>query len=46
MGIEITVLLAGWALGGTVGIGTALFALLIGQSVAVFLGLVARLTSK
>lgn len=46
MGIEITVLLAGWTLGGTVGIGTALFALLIGQSVAVFLGLVARLTSK
>ncbi len=46
MGIEITVLLAGWVLGGTVGIGTALFALLIGQSVAVFLGLVARLTSK
>jgi uncharacterized membrane protein YczE len=46
MGIEITVLAAGWSLGGTVGIGTALFALLIGQSVAVFLGLVARLTSK
>ena len=42
MGIEITVLLAGWSLGGTVGIGTALFALLIGQSVAIFLGLVAR----
>ena len=46
MGIEMTVLAAGWALGGTVGVGTALFALLIGQSVAVFLGLVARLTSK
>jgi uncharacterized membrane protein YczE len=46
MGIELSVLLAGWALGGTVGLGTALFALLIGQSVAVFLGLVARLTSK
>jgi uncharacterized membrane protein YczE len=44
MGIEITVLLAGWALGGTVGIGTALFALLIGQSVAIFLGLVARIS--
>ena len=46
MGIEVTVLIAGWSLGGTVGLGTALFALLIGQSVAVFLGLVARLTSK
>ena len=44
MGIEITVLLAGWSLGGTVGIGTALFALLIGQSVAIFLGLVARIS--
>lgn len=44
MGIEITVLLAGWTLGGTVGIGTALFALLIGQSVAIFLGLVARIS--
>jgi len=43
MGIEVTVLLAGWSLGGTVGIGTALFALLIGQSVAIFLGLVARI---
>lgn len=44
MGIEVTVLLAGWSLGGTVGIGTALFALLIGQSVAIFLGLVARIS--
>ena len=44
MGIEIAVLLAGWSLGGTVGIGTALFALLIGQSVAIFLGLVARIS--
>jgi len=46
LGIELTVLIAGWALGGTVGAGTGLFALLIGQSVAVFLGLVARLTHK
>lgn len=46
MGIEVTVLLVGWSLGGTVGLGTALFALLIGQSVAIFLGLVARLTQK
>ena len=46
MGIEVTVLIVGWLLGGTVGLGTALFALLIGQSVAIFLGVLARLTSK
>jgi len=46
MGIEVVVLLAGWLLGGTVGLGTALFALLIGQSVAIFLGVIARLTSN
>lgn len=46
MGIEIVVLVGGWILGGTVGVGTALFALLIGQSVAIFLGVLARLTSK
>ena len=46
MAIEVVVLLAGWALGGTVGLGTALFALLIGQSVAIFLGVIARSTGK
>ena len=46
MGIEVVVLVAGWILGGTVGVGTALFALLIGQSVAIFLGVLASLTSK
>jgi uncharacterized membrane protein YczE len=46
MGIEVTVLIIGWFLGGTVGLGTALFALFIGQSVAIFLGLLARLTNK
>ena len=46
MGIEVVVLLAGWVLGGTVGLGTALFALLIGQSVAIFLGVIARSTGK
>ena len=40
--IEVVVLTLGWLLGGTVGIGTALFALLIGQSVAMGLGLVHR----
>jgi uncharacterized membrane protein YczE len=44
MGIEIVVLTVGWLMGGRVGIGTALFALFIGQSVAIFLGIVARLT--
>ncbi len=38
--IELVVLTVGWLLGGTVGIGTALFALLIGQSVAMGLALV------
>ena len=46
LGIELVVLVIGWLLDGTVGIGTALFALLIGQSVAIFLGIVARLTQK
>ena len=46
MGIEVTVLIIGALLGGKVGLGTALFALLIGQSVAISFGVVARLTSK
>ena len=46
MGIEVTVLVIGALLGGKVGLGTALFALLIGQSVAISFGVVARLTSK
>jgi uncharacterized membrane protein YczE len=33
-GIEVTAVLAGWTLGGVVGIGTLLFAFLIGPSVA------------
>lgn len=36
--IELSVLAAGWALGGTVGVGTVAFALLIGPSVAFLLG--------
>jgi uncharacterized membrane protein YczE len=44
MGIELIVLTIGAALGGRIGLGTAIFALFIGQSVAIFLGLVARLT--
>ena len=46
MGIEVTVLVIGALLGGHIGLGTALFALLIGQSVAISFGVVARLTSK
>jgi hypothetical protein len=42
--IEVTVLVLGWLLGGIVGIGTAIFALLIGQSVAMGLALVHRLS--
>jgi uncharacterized membrane protein YczE len=43
-GIEVVVLTIGWLLGGVVGVGTLLFALLIGQSVAISFGLVARIS--
>jgi len=46
LGIEGTVLTAGWLLGGTVGLGTLLFATLIGQSIAISLGVVSRLTAR
>jgi uncharacterized membrane protein YczE len=46
LGIEVTVLVVGRLMGGTVGIGTLLFALLIGESIAISLGVVARLTSR
>ena len=46
LGIEGFVLVAGLLLGGTVGLGTVLFATLIGQSIAVALGVVSRLTAK
>ena len=42
-GIEITVLLIGWALGGTFWIGTFIFAFLIGPVVAICLNLTERL---
>ena len=44
--IEIAALSVGAALGGSLGMGTALFALLIGQSVAISLGVVSRLTKR
>jgi uncharacterized membrane protein YczE len=42
--IELVALIIGWLLGGIVGIGTILFALLIGQSAAIAFGLVERLS--
>lgn len=44
LGIEVFVLILGGLMGGRIGIGTAFFALFIGQSVAIFLGILARLT--
>jgi uncharacterized protein len=41
--IEVSVLVLGWLLGGVVGVGTAIFALLVGQSVALGLAVVHRL---
>ena len=46
LGLEVVVSIAGALLGGTLGLGTLLFALLIGQSVAISFGLLARLTSR
>jgi uncharacterized membrane protein YczE len=46
MAIEITVLIIGALLGGHIGLGTALFALFVGQSVAISFGILARLTAK
>ena len=46
LGIELTVVALGSLLGGKVGLGTLLFAALIGQSIAIALGVVARLTTR
>ena len=46
LAIEVSVLIVGALMGGTVGLGTLLFALLIGHSVAISLGIVARLTGR
>ena len=46
LGIEGTVLVLGGLLGGSIGLGTALFALLIGQSIAISLGVVSRITTQ
>ena len=44
--LEAIVLTIGWLLGGTVGIGTVLFAVLIGYSVAFWFGIVHRIDQK
>ena len=41
-GLEVSALLAGWALGGTLGVGTLAFALAIGPAVALTLSAMAR----
>ncbi|MGI9195297.1 MAG: YczE/YyaS/YitT family protein [Candidatus Nanopelagicus sp.] len=46
LGIEVVALSVGALLGGSLGVGTALFALLIGQSVAISLGVLGRLTAR
>jgi uncharacterized membrane protein YczE len=45
-GIEIVAVTIGWSLGGLVDVGTLLFALLIGQSVAIAFGLVERISPQ
>jgi len=44
LSIELTAMTAGWIMGGTVGIGTVVFALLMGRSLALWLGVLARVT--
>ena len=44
--IEIAVLVTGWALGGSVGVGTAVFALSIGPLVHYFFGVFGMRTSR
>jgi len=46
LGIELVVLTLGAILGGTLGIGTALFALFIGQAIAISFGVVSRITPR
>lgn len=46
IGIEITVVLCGWALGGVVGIGTVMFALGIGPAVSAGLFLTGRMAGN
>ena len=43
-GIEAIFLLAGWLLGGSVGLGTVLVTVLVGEVVAIFFGIVGRVS--
>lgn len=44
LSIEFTAMFVGWLLGGTVGVGSVMFALFIGRAMALWLGILARLT--
>ena len=44
--IEIPVVLCGWLLGGTIGIGTLIYALGVGPAVAFGLNIVKKISSK
>ena len=46
LGLEISVMLAGWLLGGRIGIGTAAFALTIGYAVTTAMRALARSTGE
>lgn len=46
LGVELTVLIIGKLLGGSLGIGTAMFALFIGNSIATNLGLVSKISNR
>ena len=46
LAIEICALAAGAALGGTIGVGTVLFAALMGRALALWLGVLGRLTAR
>lgn len=44
LSIEVAAMVTGWLLGGTVGVGSVIFALFIGRAMALWLGILARLT--
>lgn len=46
LGIEVTILIIGALLGGSVGLGTAMFALLIGNSIATNLNFVSKISNQ
>lgn len=44
LSIELAAMVVGWLLGGTVGVGSVIFALVIGRAMALWLGILARVT--